>query len=51
MADWVSQYRGLEQAGDAIMELIAERNRITGSGGEGLKVSLKCSRVDVSICW
>ncbi|KAL5255116.1 hypothetical protein ACHWQZ_G014526 [Mnemiopsis leidyi] len=41
MADWVSQYRGLEQAGDAIMELIAERNRITGSGGEGLKVSAK----------
>ena len=39
MADWVSQYRGLEQAGDAIMELIAERNRITGAGGEGLKVS------------
>ena len=39
MENWVSEYRALEQAGDAIMELIAERNRVTGAGGEGLKVS------------
>ena len=39
MDNWVGEYRALEQAGDAIMELIAERNRVTGGGGEGLKVS------------
>ena len=36
--DWVSQYRALTQAGDATMELIAERNRVVGAGGEGMKV-------------
>ncbi|XP_063681529.1 syntaxin-8-like [Bolinopsis microptera] len=39
MDNWVGEYRALEQAGDAIMELIAERNRVTGGGGEGLKIS------------
>jgi len=41
MDNWVGEYRSLEQAGDAIMELIAERNRVTGAGGEGLKISAK----------
>ena len=35
MDNWVGEYRALEQAGDAIMELIAERNRVTGGGSEG----------------
>ena len=36
---WVDDYHALEQAGDAIMELIAERNKVMAGGGDGLKIS------------
>ena len=36
---WVDGYHALEQAGDAIMELIVERNNVLAAGGEGLKVT------------
>lgn len=38
---WVDGYHALEQAGDAIMELIVERNNVLAAGGEGLKLSAK----------
>lgn len=46
--DWVAQYRALNQTGDAVMELIAERNRVVGAGGEGMKVSSNSSLIITS---
>lgn len=46
--NWVQDYKALEQAGDMIMELIAEKNKVTSQGGEGLKVRKENRKLDLN---
>ena len=51
---WVADYHALEQAGDSIMEQIAEMTRVLAGGGEGRQVNhIFCSgqlREDREVC-